>query len=337
MKDPLGASPAIVGQNAKLIQAVQAARKAAACNASVIITGESGTGKELIAQLIHFESSRKDQPLIKLNCAALPEHLIENELFGSEKGSFTGAYRTSAGKFELAHNGTLFLDEIGDMPFVLQSKLLRVLEDGCFFRIGGEKQIHSNTRIITATNKNIFDKTINGTFRQDLYYRLHVIAIDLPALRTCPEDIPALANFYFTAYQQQLNIKDLTLSKSALEKMQQYFWPGNVRELKNTIERAIVMRSGPVVDADDVCFASHQASKADPFPAIPTGTPYEEAVDIFRKSFIMQNLDHTNWNRTKTAQIMQVQRTYLSKLIGKFDLKNKNQPDVQAQRLPLSP
>ncbi len=230
----------IIGSSAKMKDIYALVRKSSETNSSVVIFGESGTGKELIARAIHYSSTRKDKPFIKVNCAALTETLLESELFGHEKGSFTGAIKTKKGRFELADTGTLFLDEIGDISPNVQVKLLRVIQEQEFERVGGEVTLRVDTRIIAATNRNLMDEVRKGNFREDLYYRLHVIPILLPPLRERKEDIPMLADFFIHKIEKDLG-KKIQIDPAVYRLLQQYHWPGNVRELENIIERAVAL------------------------------------------------------------------------------------------------
>ena len=230
----------IIGTSESTKYVLYKIKQVAPTDASVLIQGETGTGKELVARAIHKESERKDKPFIKVNCASIPENLIESELFGHEKGAFTGAIEKRIGRFELADGGTIFLDEIGELPFNLQSKLLHVLQQGEFERIGSSKTIKTDVRIIAATNKLVEDEIKKGKFRNDLYYRLNVFPITIAPLRERKTDIPALAEYYTNLYSQKLNKTIKAISKTALKRLMEYEWPGNIRELENVIERAIV-------------------------------------------------------------------------------------------------
>lgn len=284
---------------------------------STLILGESGTGKELLARLIHRAGPRKDKPMIVLNCAALPESLLQAELFGHEKGSFTGAMSRKIGKFELADGGTLFLDEIGEMTPDMQAKLLRVLQEGLFYRVGGNISISVDVRIISATNKDISREIAEERFRQDLYYRLNVVQIHMPALRETKEDIPLLANYYLDIFKQERGLPHLTVSEKAMEAMLEYDWPGNVRELRNALERGVVMGNGQEILPGDLPIRDQKKAPL----GMEVGLTLKEAVDNFKKEFITLNLKHTGGNRSEASKIMDVQRTYLSRLISKYRLK----------------
>src|SRR5688572_5760987 len=229
------------GESAALQKVWEAIRRAAPTNATVLITGESGVGKELVARAIHRNSLRKDEAFVQVNCAAIPEELIESELFGHEKGSFTGATEKQIGKFELAHKGTIFLDEVGDMSLRTQAKVLRVLQEGEVERIGSQKTIQVDVRVIAATNKNLEEAIEKGDFREDLYFRLSVIPIRVPSLRERIEDIPALVEHFLAQFSAENNIRRKTVTPEAMAALKRHPWRGNIRELKNTIERLLIM------------------------------------------------------------------------------------------------
>jgi transcriptional regulator with GAF, ATPase, and Fis domain len=240
-------APQIVGDDPKLKQVSIALHRAAATDTTVLLEGESGTGKELFARTLHALSPRADGPFIAINCAAIPETLLETELFGHEKGAFTGAANRKPGKFELAHRGTLFLDEIGDLPLPLQAKILRALEEKRFERVGGTVQIQVDVRVVAATNRNLKAAVAARQYREDLYFRLSVFPIHIPPLRERPHDISTLARFFIDRFCRDLNKRPLVLSSAAEEELQQYAWPGNVRELQNCIERAVILTEGDTI------------------------------------------------------------------------------------------
>jgi len=307
----------IIGESDALQKVISDAFKVANSKSNTLILGESGTGKELLARLIHRAGPRKDKPMIVLNCAALPEPLLESELFGHEKGAFTGALSRKIGKFELADGGTLFMDEIGEMAPGMQAKLLRVLEEGLFYRVGGNIAISVDVRVISATNKDISQEIGEGRFREDLYYRLNVVQIHMPALREMKEDIPLLADYFTDIFKQERGLPHLTISEKALEKMLEYEWPGNVRELRNALERAVVMGNGQEILPEELPISAPKAAH----PALEVGLTLKEAEDSFKKEFITLTVKHTGGNRTKAAEIMGIQRTYLSRLISKYGLQ----------------
>jgi Nif-specific regulatory protein len=316
LKQELQGKYEIVGESKALRNVISDAIKVANSKASTLILGESGTGKELLARLIHRAGARKDEPMIVLNCAALPETLLEAELFGHEKGSFTGAAAQKIGKFELADRGTIFLDEIGEMSPNMQSKLLRILQDGVFYRVGGNKSIPVDVRVIAATNRDIEKEVAEGRFREDLYYRLNVVQIRMPPLRERKEDIRLLAEYFLTIFKKERGVSDLVISKAAMKLMTEYDWPGNVREMKNALERAVVMGNGEKILPEDLPAFALQPQ----YPGLQVGLSLKEATDIFKKEFITLNLKHTGGNRSMAAKKMDIQRTYLSRLIAKYNL-----------------
>jgi Nif-specific regulatory protein len=318
LKEELAVKYQIVGNSSAIQKNIREAKKVANSTTSTLILGESGTGKELFARLIHRGGPRKDKPLIVLNCAALPETLLEDELFGHEKGAYTGAMNRKIGKFELADQGTLFLDEIGEMSPSMQAKLLRVLQEGVFYRVGGNTPVHVNVRVISATNREILQEIEEGKFREDLYYRLNVVTIEMPPLRERKDDIPLLADHFIEFFKLERGTPKLTISKEAMEKMLEYNWPGNIRELGNALERAVVMGNGKEVLSDDLPILDPKTK----YPGMQVGISLEDALNEFKKEFIVLNLKNTGGNRSKAATIMGIQRTYLSRLITKFKLQD---------------
>ncbi|MBS0014657.1 MAG: sigma 54-interacting transcriptional regulator [Desulfobacterales bacterium] len=318
LKQDLHLSHEIVGKSEAIGQVVSEAVKVADSMASALILGESGTGKELLARLIHQASSRKDRPLVALNCAAMPETLLEAELFGHEKGAFTGATGTKIGKFELADEGTIFLDEIAEMSPAMQAKLLRVLQDGIFYRLGGNTPIAVDIRVIAATNRKIDKEVQSGNFREDLYYRLNVVELHMPPLRERKSDIPLLAAHFVERFRKEKGYVSLEISDAAIEKMTDYDWPGNVRELQNALERAVVMGRGGAIEPEDLPMFGPRRSGAED---IDVGMTLEEAMHAFKKKFIRMNLKKTGGNQTRAAKIMGIQRTYLSRLISRYGIK----------------
>jgi Nif-specific regulatory protein len=317
LKAALGIKSQIVGQSASLRKVITDAIKVAESKTSVLISGESGTGKELLARLIHEASPRKAQPLVSLNCAALPEGLLEAELFGYEKGAFTGALTRKIGKFELADGGTIFLDEIGEMIPGMQAKLLRVVQEGVFYRVGGTMPIHVDVRILSATNRNIEKDVETGTFREDLFYRLNVVRLVMPPLRQRKDDIPLLCEHFLREFRLMRGMPHLSLSPSAMDKIMAYDWPGNIRELSNALERSVVMGEGRQIQPEDLPFGALRSSPH----GLEVGLTLQEALDKFKRAFIEMNLAHTGGNRSKAAKVMDIQRTYLSRLISKYDLR----------------
>lgn len=246
----------LVSRSPEIREIFKIIKKVAKSNATILIHGETGTGKELIASLVQFISDRSDKPFVKVNCAALPENLLESELFGHEKGAFTGAYQTRVGKFEQANGGTLFLDEIGDMHLTTQAKILRVLQDQIFNRVGGNKDIEVDVRVIAATNKNLMDEIEAGGFRADLYYRLNVVTLDIPPLRERKEDILIIADFFLRKYSQEIRKEVSGFDDATRALIQNHSWPGNIRELKNLIERAVlVAEDGKMITSEDLAMS----------------------------------------------------------------------------------
>lgn len=287
------------------------AAKAARSNASIIIYGESGTGKEVLARFIHRNSPRKDESYIAINCAAIPENLLESELFGFEKGAFTGADKFKPGKFELADKGTLVLDEIGDMPLHLQAKILRVLQEKEVDRLGGKKSIPVDARIISLTNRNIEDKIKDKSFREDLLFRLNVVEFQIPPLRDRPDDIKYLAEYFLSMYEQESGKVNLKFNKKATDKLLGYHWPGNIRELQNVIHRTTIFSGSNEIDEEDIEFKTysfHTPTVAEPNTDLKTVAEME-------KELILRTLEKTPNNKTKAAEILGISsRTLRNKL-----------------------
>ena len=326
LKDELAqrrGAPQIVGEDSKLKQVTVALHRAAATDTTVLLEGESGTGKELFARALHALSPRADGPFVAINCAAIPETLLETELFGHEKGAFTGAGQRKPGKFELAHRGTLFLDEIGDLPLSLQAKILRALEEKRFERVGGTAPLQVDVRVVAATNRHLKAAVAARQFREDLYFRLSVFPITIPPLRERPDDIPMLAKFFIDKFCRDLNKKPLTFAPSAVEEMRNYPWPGNVRELQNCIERACILTEGDTIHARHLSLSFREAA-----PEVPdhdawadidlTGTLTEatrRVVAEVERRKIQQTLDEAGGNRGRAAELLQVSyKTLLAKL-----------------------
>jgi len=307
----------LVGNSPKMIQLREQIEMAGKSNGRVLILGESGSGKELIAHLLHEHSSRVEKPFVEMNCAAIPQELIESEMFGHEKGSFTGAFERKKGKFELADEGTLFLDEVGDMSLTTQSKVLRVMETQEFQRVGGNKNIKVDVRIIAATNKDLIEEAKKGNFREDLLYRLNVIPISVPPLRERKEDIPAIVEHFLSYFAEEYGQKPKTITEDGLKALESYEWPGNIRELRNMIERLVIMTPSNMITAKNIMMIS--AARSDYF----VFNTLKEARDSFEKDFIIKKLEENNWNISKTAEILDIERSNLHRKIKAYDIKTQ--------------
>jgi two-component system nitrogen regulation response regulator NtrX len=311
----------IVGRSFALRQVLDRVEKVAPTDARVLITGENGTGKELVARAIHRLSPRADGPFVEVNCAAIPSELIESELFGHMKGSFTGAYEDRAGKFELADRGTLFLDEIGDMSLTAQAKVLRALQEGLITRVGGAKPIKVDVRVLAATNKNLEEEIREGRFREDLFYRLNVIPLHLPPLRERREDIPMLVQHFAETAAREANLRPRGISAEALDALGRMDWPGNVRELRNTVERLLILAQGNTIGKDDVglLVGGHRrgAGLSSDLLSCQTFADFKEAAE---RAFIIQKLRENDWNVSETARILDMPRSNLYKKIERYEL-----------------
>jgi DNA-binding NtrC family response regulator len=316
----------MIGRSEEMRRAFEIADRVAPTDSTVLILGESGTGKDLLAQEIHARSPRSGKPFVAVNCAALPETLIESELFGYERGAFTGAAQQRRGKFEQAHGGTLFLDEIGELAPDLQVKLLRVLQDKEFQRVGGVRDIRVDVRILAATNRDLHQALQRGTFREDLYYRLNVVAITLPALHERRADIPAYVQYFIAHYSREVNRPGLGITQEAVDMLQAYRWPGNVRELQNAIERAVVLTSGPAITPAD--FPAEIRPGVRPFVdtapdtlSIDATLPLNEAVEAFKRARVRQALMEAGGNQREAAKLLGVQPSNLSRLMSTLGLR----------------
>ena len=287
-------------------------------NGRVLIHGENGSGKELVARAIHAQSARRERPFVEVNCAAIPEELIESELFGHEKGAFTGALARRRGKFELANGGTLFLDEIGDMSLKTQAKVLRALEEQAFERVGGKDTIQVDVRVIAASNRDLEALIRAGRFREDLYYRLNVIPIEVPALRTRKDDITKLVDHFVAVFCAENGKRPKTMSGEALGYFLAYDWPGNVRELRNMVERLVIMAPGDVIGADDLPAPLRPKDAA----ATPEGheRSLRDARDHFERAFIIAELRANDWNMTRTAERLGIERSHLYRKIKAYGI-----------------
>ena len=307
----------VPGKSARMAQATQAAKKAAATRSTILLLGESGVGKELFARAVHNWSERHDQPFVAINCVGLSKDLLESELFGYERGAFTGAQQRKKGKIELAQGGTVFLDEIGDISEEIQAKLLRFLQEREFERVGGTELISVDVRIIAATNRNLEAAVKDGRFREDLFYRINVVPITLPPLRERKEDIPELAEFFLRRFSRESKKDFLRIADDALVKLSAFDWPGNVRELANVIERAVVLGEPPSIQADDLPVEILAVLRSSPAKA---SLNYQETVDEYRREVIVKALQQTNGNRTAAAKVLGLERAYLQKLLKSFGI-----------------
>ena len=310
----------LIGESKKIKEILEMIQKVGPTDARILISGESGTGKELVAKAIHRASKRSDMPLVEVNCAAIPAELIESELFGHEKGSFTGATAQRIGKFEQADGGTIFLDEVGDMSLQAQAKVLRALEEGKIERVGGNKLIAVDVRVIAATNKNLNEEISKGNFREDLYHRLNVIPIYVPPLRERKEDIPLLVNAFIDDICMRNGIAKKRVSTRAMETLKNMEWRGNVRELRNTIERLVIISKGDIIDFSDVEMLS--LSKGETVDEIiETSQSFQEFKDRVEAMYISHQLKLHDWNVSKTAEALQMERSHLYTKIKKYGLE----------------
>ena len=326
LKNKVNRTREILGDSPSIVKIKETINRVAPTDARVLITGDNGSGKELVARWVHEKSSRSESPLIEVNCAAIPSELIESELFGHEKGSFTSAIKQRIGKFEQADGGTLFLDEIGDMSLSAQAKVLRALQENKITRVGGEKELEVNVRIIAATNKNLLDEIEKGNFRLDLYHRLSVIIIHVPSLRERSDDIPLLSKYFIREICHEYKIPEKEITKEALLELEGYKWTGNIRELHNMIERLVIMSNKEIV-LSDVKIYSNQ------IPEKPNFSKEVFQMDQFQKfqdfkehiemEFIRFKLQKNNWNVSKTAEEIDIQRSHLYSKIEKFGLKRE--------------
>lgn len=348
----------IIGNSHKMQEVFRVLSKVAPTDSTILIAGESGTGKELIARAAHFNSHRRNKPLVAVNCGAIPEDLLESELFGHEKGSFTGAIRTRIGRFELAHEGTIFLDEIGNMSPPLQVKILRILQEQVFERVGGDKSIKTNARIVAATNADLEKKISEGTFREDLYYRLNVIPITLPPLRERKSDIPVLANYFLEKHRKSHNSMVTEISENAVNVLSNYEWLGNVRELENIMERVVLLCHGKKIltrdlpekltksngdgdasnikqaelfskedteekpTSEEVISTINQNYQGSFFTGIPPeGVCMKTMVEHFERELIIEALEKTNWVKNKACKLLKLNRTTLVEKIKKLGIR----------------
>jgi DNA-binding NtrC family response regulator len=322
----------IVGESPAIKEVYKLIGRVAASDANILIVGESGTGKELVAKAIHSYSERVSKPFLTINCAAIPETLLESELFGYEKGAFTGADKSKPGKFEEADSGTLFLDEIGDMGFALQAKLLRVLQEGKFERLGSTRTISVNVRIITATNRNLENDIIRKNFREDLYYRIKVVTITLPPLRIRKDDIPLLVKHFLLKHSCENRIENISVHPDAIDKMLEYSWPGNIRELENVIKRSLILAKGNIITADLVSeeFAKDENIPKTSFERIDNylsedivkkeGEIFKSVIEEIEKDIIRWALQKSSGNQAQASRLLGISRVMLHERMEKYNL-----------------
>ncbi len=311
----------IIGKSKPMLEIYDLIQKVAQSKVFVLIAGASGTGKELIAKAIHYNSPRKDRPFISVNCGALTETLLESELFGHEKGAFTGAVAMKKGRFELADGGTLFLDEVGEMPASLQVKLLRVLQEMEFERVGGTQTIQTDVRVISASNKNLKEEVVKGTFREDLFYRLNVINIEVPPLRERVEDIRLLVNHFAQKYGQDEGKKKIELSEQVWKAFYRYSWPGNVRELENTIERAVVLSSNGKIDLEDLPDElSGQREDLDVDRFIPLGAPLQKTLEEIEEKLVRRALKECDNIQSHAAEMLGITKSLIQHKLKKYNI-----------------
>jgi DNA-binding NtrC family response regulator len=314
----------LIGSGPAMRRVFDTIRKVAETDLTVLVRGESGTGKELVAQALHQRSPRRTRPFVAVNCAAISRELVESELFGHEKGSFTGADARRAGRFEAAHGGTIFLDEIGDMPAATQAKVLRVLQERTFERVGGQQPVEVDVRVVAATHRDLEDEVKRGRFREDLYYRLKVVEVELPALRERPEDVPALVEQFSTALAARLARPKMPIAPAALARLARHPWPGNVRELRNVVEQAAVLAGGPTIEEEDLRLP---AGGGDDVPGETVEGRFSDAkrqaVESFERSFLLAALRANGGNVSRTAAAIGMVRQSLQQKIRELGLRDE--------------
>lgn len=316
----------LIGDSDEMQRVFRLIEKIASTTSTVLICGESGTGKELVARAIHYNSDRRNEPMVPVNCGAIPEDLLESELFGYDKGAFTGALKTRIGRFELAHGGTIFLDEIGDMSPALQVKILRVLQEHEFERVGGIKSIKVDIRVIAATHRNLEVAVKQGTFREDLYYRLNVIPLVIPPLRERQYDIPLLTHYFIEKFNSDKKRAIKGISPDALTCFTQYDWPGNVRELENLIERLVILKEEGAIEKEDLPEKIIGKESTDFIPSLEipeNGISFTTAVSEFEKELIVRALKKTNWVKNRAAKLLNLKRTTLVEKMKKINLSRE--------------
>lgn len=321
LKRKVGKTREIVGDSPAIMKIKETIERVAPTEARVLITGENGTGKELVARWIHEKSNRAAGPLIEVNCAAIPGELIESELFGHEKGAFTSAIKQKLGKFELANGGTLFLDEIGDMSLSAQAKVLRALQENRINRVGGDKDILVDVRVIAATNKDLTKEIEEGKFRMDLYHRLSVILIHVPSLHERADDIPQLADKFVREICEDYGIPKKVITPKALEELKTMRWDGNIRELRNVMERLVILSDQKITEDEVKSFVTNTQAKETPTDLFEQFDKFQDFKEHIEKLFIEHKLKKFNWNVSKTAELLDIQRSHLYNKIEKFDLR----------------
>jgi two-component system nitrogen regulation response regulator NtrX len=317
----LGQTRSLVGGSAALETVLRKIDKVAPTNATVLITGENGTGKELVASAVHKGSPRRDARFVQINCAAIPEELIESELFGHEKGAFTGATSRREGKFELADGGSILLDEIGDMSPSVQAKVLRVLEEGVFERVGGTRPLAGDVRVLAATNKDLERAVERGEFREDLFFRLNVVPIHVPPLRERKEDIPLLVEHFLRLYCEREERPPVDVSPEAIQLLQRHDWPGNVRELRNTLERMAILSDGGTLVPEDVPFVPKASSGSAARPSFLDASTYDEFKETSERAYLEHQLERNGWNVAATSKALGMPRSNLYKKIEKHGFR----------------
>ncbi|CUS32701.1 sigma-54-dependent transcriptional regulator [Candidatus Nitrospira nitrificans] len=305
----------VVGQSPRMVELLDTARRAAGSSATVLLLGETGTGKEVMARALHRWSPRASKPFVVVNCGAFPESLLENELFGHEKGAYTGAVKREPGKIEAAEGGTVFLDEIGDMPAGLQTRLLRLLQDQEFYRLGGAQPIRTDVRFVAATNKDLKEAIQDGLFREDLFYRLNVISLTLPPLRQRVDDLPLLVEYFVRRHGATMGRRSFVVSQDALDLICEYHWPGNVRELENVLIRAVTLCEGDCIEPQHLGIAIRRKLPVETNLSEENNLSYHAVMELYSRKVIEEALRRTGGNQTKAAELLGLQRTYLTRLM----------------------
>lgn len=312
----------LVAKSPKMIEVLEMSKRAARSSETILLLGETGTGKDHLARLIHRWSGQHAGPFMAVNCSAFPETLLENELFGHEKGAFTGATELKEGKIEAANGGTVFLDEIGDMPAQLQGRLLRLLQDKEFHRVGGTKPIQVNVRFVAATNKDLLKGIEQGTFREDLFFRLNILCFTLPPLRERMEDLPYLVEHFLARQGQAPNMAPYVLSSPAEKAIMHYRWPGNIRELENVLARATILMNGEDIQPEDLRLESSDLLGEEKFPTLSGEMSYREAMERHSRVLVSEALKQTGGNQTRAAEALQMHRSYLARLLKRFGISH---------------